>query len=195
MPNNTKFSWEYLNALLDRWRNHPVRRLANGTELICPVPHVAPEAWLHEIHGRLDYVAINALEREFKRPIPKALREFYKEANGLHLFSDEISVYGRRTSFDRNGEGTHQPYCLVTQNGAGERFPGCPNEFVFIGGYSDDGSNVAITSTESQEVLRLEPATGREIARWPSIWVWICSEADRYDALFDDEGRMKPGAG
>lgn len=184
--------WANLNAILTRWRVRGARTTAFGAELICHVPHIAPEAWLHELHAPLTEPQLCSLEARLERAIPRDIRRFFRfRANGLHLFSDSYSVHGRRWSLERIGDAAIQPYCIASTNDPRERFRGCPPEFFFFGSYSEDGSRMAYPDpSKSDEVWRVNRETGHKIAEWPDFWTWLVREATHYSALYDDCGRL-----
>ncbi len=85
----------------------------NGTLLICKVPHVAPEAWLHLIYEGLSDCELKEVEKKLGKKLPDDLYLFLKEANGMNIFSDSIGIYGNRISYAREGEESFQPYDLA----------------------------------------------------------------------------------
>ncbi|CRK83649.1 SMI1/KNR4 family protein [Neobacillus massiliamazoniensis] len=175
--------------ILEKWKEKGFRKLNNGTEIICHVPKIFPEAWLHEIYAPLTDEAINALERNVvSKKIPEVLKEFYRKMNGINLFSDVFCVNGLRTSYVRTGNESIQPYDLVTLDSG--RHKECPNSWLIFGSYSWDGSHVVMDTSESEnpKVFRIERWTTNILQEWNNFSNWLNSETSRVQTLFDENG-------
>lgn len=176
-----------VQQLLQKWTQSSRKTLSNGTELICHVPHIAPQAWLHILYAALDDNEIESLENELGQKIPSELKYFYEKYNGLNVFSDSLSIWGYRKSYERKGEGSIQPYSLVELNK--ERPTECPDSWLFFGSYSWDGSCVLFdTSKEDLKVYRCEDGTTKILSEWPNFSYWLLEEIKRLTNLFDEKG-------
>ena len=182
-------SFQEILESLKKWENAERKVLTNGTELLCHVPHVAPEAWLHIIYSGLSSDQINEFEQNFPIIFPKEYKEFLLEANGINIFSDSLSIWGLRESYQRTGEGAIQPYDLLSLND--ERPKGCPNTWLFFGSYSWDGTRVMFDLGEGSEhnkVYRCARRSTQIIQEWSSFKEWLDSEIKRLLQLFDAKG-------
>jgi hypothetical protein len=177
---------EVLSILL-AWEHLGSRRLENGAYLIGHVPHVAPEAYLHNVYAPLDDGQIDFVEENIGRTFPATMRAFYKRTNGIHLFSDALSISGHRESFVRTGDAAWQPYSIITPN-THERPENAPVDMVFFGFYSHDGSQLGM-SARSPIVWRFAPDSATPLNEWLSFDEMLILEVQRLATLFDKCGR------
>ncbi len=181
---------DYLNRvwrILESYSHLGERTLANGTRLIAPAPHVAPEAWLHQIFAPIDDQGIARLESDLGGPLPDEFTQFLMRNNGLGIFSYSISIFGLRTSFARTGDAVWQPFSLLTPN-IRERPRDAKASFCFMGAYRDDASLLYIDTTDHQ-VYRCERHSAKPLNRWDDFSTMLESETERISQLFDLEGR------
>lgn len=175
--------------ILNRWKNGGKKKLSNGTELICHVPHVAPEAWLHEIYAPLSKENIESLENAVPLKLPQEYKEFLLRTNGINIFSDSLSIWGLRKSYSRSGDEAIQPYDVISMNK--ERPKNCPDTWLFFAGYSWDGTRLFFdlsSERDSGKVYRCERYNARIIQEWPSLGEFLTSEVERLSKLFDEKG-------
>lgn len=183
-------AWEQVQCILLRWRNGGTRNLRNGATLICHVPHIAPQAWLHEIHGRLKPRRLRLLEAKIGRPLPDELKKLYTHANGLNVFSDSLTVWGWIGRLHRSGDEAYQPYSITSLHLFVERFSGCPEEFLFFGSCARGCSVVGYPSPlTSPEVWQVGRRTGTRQGTWPSLAAWLLEQTGRLAGYFDPNGR------
>jgi|SRR6185369_4004354 len=173
--------------ILDRAKPLGARTLPNGTRLIGHVPHVAPEAWLHEIFPPLHAHGIEAIERGIKRALPQDFKTFLEFANGLMLFSCSLSIYGFRTNYSRTGDDAIQPFDIITPN-TYERPKDALPSYVFIGGYRSDGSLIYIDS-DTSKVFRSARKRSIPLNEWTNLEEMLVTETIRIALLFDDRGK------
>lgn len=178
---------EKVLPILEKAKTLGERVLPNGSRLICHVPHVAPEAWLHAVYAPLLERDIISLEKQIRRPIPPVFKEFLKVANGIQIFSCSMSIDGLRANFARTGDAVWQPFSIVTPNTI-ERPKDAQESFFFIGGYEWDGSRLYIDSKTSK-VFRSESGTAKPINEWNNFEEMLVTETIRIALLFDDQGR------
>jgi hypothetical protein len=181
--------FQFIEDLVARFEHLGQRKLPNGTRLIAPAPHVAPEAWLHKIYTPLSNSELGELESELAIAIPPAYRQFLKYANGLKLFSDSLSLDGYGHDYSRTDDSREQPYSLVTAN-AFERPRDARERYFFIGGYSRDGSRLYM-DVDSLSVCRCSRKSTRPLNEWWNFSEMLSSECERLAALFDESGKKK----
>jgi len=180
-------SFGLIEQTAERARSFGFRQLPNGARLYGHVPHIAPEAWLHELHAPLAKQDITELERRIGKDFPAQLRDFFLSANGVDLFSDALSVFGKRTSYVRSGDESRQPYCIVTANTL-DRPTHAKNSHIVVGSYRNDGS-LLFVDNESGETFRTKTRSKKVLNRWDDFWGMLVDEANRLSSLFDGEGR------
>lgn len=174
---------------LKKWENVEKIVLTNETELLCHVPLVAPEAWLHILYAGLSSDQITEFEQRFPIPFPTKYKEFLLVANGINIFSDSLSIWGSRESYQRAGEGAIQPYDLLSLNN--ERPKDCPNTWIFFGSYSWDGTRVMFDlgeGTENNKVYRCARISIQVLQEWSSFDEWLDGEVERLGQIFDEKG-------
>lgn len=162
------------------------RQLANGVRLYGHVPHVAPEAWLHQVYAPLVEDDLNWIEKKIGLPISSDLRQFFQLANGVGLFSVSLSIYGKRISYVRTGDDAWQPFCIVTANTL-ERPTHAKSSQIVIGGYQDDGS-LLFLDFDDGKVFRTKNRSKKVLNRWANFWTMLLEETRRLSELFDAEG-------
>ena len=173
---------------LSRWEPAGLVELDNGARLIGHVPHVAELAYLHKIPAPLSEVQIAVLGQNLEMLLDRQLREFYSVANGLNAFSDAMSVYGLRQSYQRSDllTASSEPYCVININR--QRPKSLARSSLMVGGYSEDGSRVIIEELGSVfRCPRYDPLT--QLNWWPSFRDWLTRETVRLGLLFNDAGK------
>lgn len=174
---------------LSRWRQLGEIMLADGTRLIGRVPHVAPEAWLHQLFGPLAPEKVHDLQESLHFRFPKELADFYTLCNGLNMFSCTLCIYGRRTSYARRGEAIWQPFDIVAANTI-ERPRDSSDTMIFVGSYNWDGSLVYIDCATGRAARCARDAVC-PLSQWPSFEKMLTTEVVRIARLFDEHGRQK----
>jgi hypothetical protein len=175
---------------LEKWARLGSRTLKNGTRLIGHVPHVAPEAWLHQVFPPIKEEDLKRLERELPVPLPTDLRDFLLVNNGLNIFSTTLSIDGARPRVNiRKGDAAWQPFNILTPN-TFERPQDAEPSFLFVGGYRWDGSKVYIDVTNNK-VFRCSVDSARPLNKWGTFPEMLVAECDRIASLFDETGRKK----
>jgi hypothetical protein len=163
------------------------RALPNGTELVGHVPHIAPQAWFHQRFAPLSELDIMALEAQLGMQLPPVLRTFYAHYNGLGLFAYELSVHGRRHTYERTGDAVWQPFDLADLNGYG-RFRRRPPQQLLLSRYRRDGAWLYLDTTTGN-VYRENALSSQVEHEWPSFEVMLVAEVQRLVLLFDEQGR------
>jgi hypothetical protein len=184
-----KVEYKEIFKLLSKWEEGGFRELDNVTKMICHVPHIAPEAWLHIIYSKASNDDIFSLKNELTYGLPLEFEEFLSVSNGLNIFSDSLSIWGIRESYVRQGDEAIQPYDLISTNS--ERPEGCLDSWVFFGGYSWDGSSVMFdmkNGIESSKVYLCETDSTNIILEWESFNEWLISEINRLSQMYNISG-------
>lgn len=181
-------NFEQALTIIDKARVLGERRLENGTQLIGHIPHRGPQAYFHTVFPPLSSEGMEKIEQTIGTSLPEQYKEFLTHTNGLHLFGGEFSLDGLRRNYVRIGDEAVQPFDLHLTN-TFERPKDAANDWVFIGGYRLDGSNLYIDKLTGK-VYRSErrKATNR-LNEWPDFWTMLVSEMERLAALFDERGR------
>jgi hypothetical protein len=181
---------DYLEIVLqtiDSYKHLGERVLSNGTRLVGHVPHIAPEAWLHEVYRPLSDKEVRKAETALHCTMPAVFSDFLQRCNGLGLFSGSLSIYGLRSSYERTGDAVWQPFDISTPN-VDERPRGSKPSFLFVGGYSEDGSKLYIDNVDLK-VYRCKQRSAKPINQWPSFEAMLEGEVQRFSTLFGPDGR------
>jgi len=172
---------------LRKWSHNGVKEISNGATLICHVPHIAPQAWLHTIYAGLTDKNMDVLQENIRGILPKDYVDLLKCTNGINIFSDSLSIWGMRTSNARRGEDAIQPYDLVSLNE--EKIGRIPDKWLAFGSYSWDGSTMIYDFSKSNcKVFRCECDSVKILQEWSDLWTWLDSEIERLSLLFDENG-------
>lgn len=161
--------------------------LPDGSRLVCPVPHVAPRAWLHRIFGGLSEDEISSLDVAACRPVPSALKALYARYNGLALFSDALCIHGLRRSVTRGPAAGAQPFDIGHGN-CYERPRNLSWADCVFGSYAADGS-LLVARSDGIGIARVDKLDGSVLASWPTLEAALNQEAVRLRAQYDEHGR------
>jgi hypothetical protein len=191
MPND----WSVFDEIIDRWKPCGERILTGGSRLVCPMPQVGPEAWLHEVFAPLSAENIEVLEREVGRKIPEGLRAFYRHANGAILFANALAIYGLRRNYERVGDQAFQPYALELHNRKSERPPGLPETFLIVGRWHDiERYLICMDGGQSDHVFEFAASGLVSTKRWASLREYLDHRLETIARFFDRSGhRIRSG--
>lgn len=163
------------------------RIASNGTKLYGQVKSVGVNAWFHEIFAPLDQVGLLVIEEKIGKSIPNSFREFLSYTNGIRLFSDEITIFGKRDTYKRSGdEDIHLPYSIVTPNTI-EKPTDLKDSQIVIGSYSYNGSKVIIDCKDESILVCESENVNIEIYRANSFWDFLLSEIGRLSSFYNSE--------
>lgn len=168
------------------YRGLGYERTPGGAELIARAPHVAPEAYLHEIYPPLDAGGIREVEALLGRGLPRDFADFLSVANGCYLYSGALSIFGLRREGGRSVDESRQPFDLALPNRL-ERLKDAAAAFLFVGFYDWDGSLLYIDPA-SNRTFRCGPKSARPLNEWPDFGAMLLSEVKRLAGLFDAGG-------
>lgn len=178
--------------ILEIYKDIGVRGLDNGTRLIGHVPHVAPEAWFHQVYAPMTSQEACQLELELGFEPPSIFLDFLMRANGVRVFSGHLYICGLRANFSRRGDAAWQPFSILTPN-LDERPRNAKGTHFFVGGYQPDGSRLYI-DLSNLRVYLCSQRSAKPLHDWPSFEVMLESEVQRLSTLFDRQGRLlNPG--
>lgn len=181
--------FDKLVEILQRWTPKGERQLADGTRLICPTPHVAPEAWLHALFAALREEEVQELERRCGLPLPNDFRSFLLHANGALIFSRQIAIWGLRKSYVRTGDEAWQPFDLPSQNEGAMRPGGSPSELFFFGSEERGASWCFFDAKDASYRVGKTPREHFNPTRyWPSFWHWLLERSESLAAQYDCTG-------
>jgi hypothetical protein len=189
-------AFETVSRVVEQARSFGFRQLPNGAKLYGHVPHVAPEAWLHQLYAPLSEHDILSLEKTLGQTIPDDFREFVRHTNGISLFSGSLSIYGKRISYARSGDEAWQPFCIVTANTL-DRPAHATSRQIVVGSYRNDGSLVFLDVNDGI-AFRTKSRSREVLNRWTNLWAMLIDETCRLAGLFDacghklTDGRTTP---
>ncbi len=178
---------DIVSNVIESAKGAGIRELHEGTILVGSVPHIAEEAWLHQIFKGLSDEEIILLESQLNRKVPQPYRAFLEEMNGAIFFSGSIALYGFRENYHRDQQTIWQPFDLLTPN-VYERLADANDTYFFIGGYNWDGSLLYI-DTATNFVFRCSRDSSKPLNKWHSFEEMLKVEVNRISSLFDEKGR------
>jgi hypothetical protein len=175
---------DLLNELFN-WKQKGERLLVNGTILICKVPHIAPEAWFHIMYPKIIKQQISEIEQELSIPLPNDYKDFLLTTNGINIFSDSLRIYGKRTSYVREGDEAIQPYDLALHHTELKCY--IPDNLLVIGSYSWDGSHI-VYDLDTNQIYRCERYSSKVLNSWSNLKTFLNDEIKRLTNFFDENG-------
>jgi hypothetical protein len=180
---------EAILHVVERFQALGYRESQHGVRLFGPVPHVAPQAWLHAIPRGLTDLQIGELSRAVGKVFPAEYVEFLREINGSKLFAGALYLYGMRpAAAGRTVDSAFLPFDIVDPNRL-ESPPGLRRELLLIGGYKVDGSQLVI-DVVTGSVERISRESGARLNAWLSLREFLTDEMLRLDSLHDSSGRL-----
>ncbi|MEP2935747.1 MAG: SMI1/KNR4 family protein [Gilvibacter sp.] len=180
----------FIISELKPYEKYGTTQQQNGTKLIGKAPHIAPMAWLHSIFRSLETIEVNIIESELNTDIPKDYAEFLLFTNGLDLFNGTLSLFGRRTHYDRSDEiNNRQPFALGITNIYEKPF-NSKESYFFVGSYNWDGSLVFIDKVNNR-VHRCDRVNADILNSWSNFNDFIIAETLRLKSLHHEDGTLK----
>jgi hypothetical protein len=177
---------------MSKWSPKGEKLLSNGVRLICPTPHVAPEAWLHVHYPPLASKKIEGMEKKLGVPLPNDFKDFLRRANGVQMFSYHISIWGVRKNYARTGDEAWQPYDLVDHNFDIERPDNSPEDVVYFAG-ADGGDSWCFFefNGESYRVGKTGRHDFHPGSYWSDFGSWLLDEIRSLEMLTNSNGEME----
>jgi len=167
----------------ETWGGKVVQK--NGTIILGKVPHLGPEAWLHEIYAPLNEQEIKSLELNLKMNLSTSIKDFYRCCNGLSIFSDELRLYGYQKIFTRSIEADREPYSIILKN-VEERLKDAKKEYLFLGSYKEDGSQIIYNQLNGKVVRSERYASKKILNEWENIVIFLESEIIRLSKFYSN---------
>lgn len=176
---------------VSKWSPKGEKLLSNDVRLICPTPHVGPEAWLHVLFPPLAPEKIEEMEKVLGVPLPDNYKGFLLRANGLMLFNYRISVFGLRKDMARRGDEGWQPHDLTHHNYETERPAGSPDNVVYFGSAPDGASWCFFEfDDESYRVGKTDREHFYPASYWSDFDSWLLDEMRSSEMLYNSNGEM-----
>ncbi len=181
-------------AILNRWAHLGSRIIQRGVRVIGKTLSSIQQnkiVDMHDIYEPLDESSVLRLEAMLRKPLPPALRAFYRKANGLRIFGGELAIKGLRHDYSREltDEGMYQPVSLEYGNTI-ERPKGYNREMTFFGWYYYDASKLYARSDDKRIFMCPRRTVEPTLCEWSDFQTFLLSEAERLAALFDEEGHL-----
>ncbi len=153
-----------------------------------PPLHVGRSTGRKELHKRkllkvggayLD----ESLADDYSKIIPDEYFEFWAWTNGASLFGGHLRLLGLigTAGFNTSGE-IRGPGSMALANS--EQIEMMGNRCLCFGSYLFDGSEL-LFETGSRSVARIERGRRKLLNRWSSFWIFLTSEFERMNVLFD----------
>ena len=178
-------------TMISRWSPKGEQLLSSGVRLVCPVPHVAPEAWLHVLFPPLTKPEIEEMEKQLHALLPDDFKNFLLSANGLEMFAYTISIWGIRKSLERAGDEAWQPFNLTSHNDEADRPDGSPDAVIYFASTNGGDSWCFFEFDENNyRVGKTDRDNFQPTAYWPNFDAWLRDEMESIETVFDSEGRM-----
>lgn len=109
------YTLDDITRFLMRWSDQGVLEHENGAVFICPLPDVAPKAWLHQTLPKLNEIEIRRVSEIVGFDLPAELCQLYRSSNGLLTFEALISITGLVENLSREIEiAQFQPFSIAT---------------------------------------------------------------------------------
>ena len=141
------------------------------------------EAYTIRLYPPVDAHDFDRLMRDTNEVFHPALRSFYRTYNGLHLFNS-LGFVGIDTYMNDPGE---QPWSIYRAN-THERPKDAPDDAVFFGFYTADGSVLFMVSN-SDQVFRCKRRKAKVLTTWETFDEMVETETDRLDQEFERKKR------
>jgi hypothetical protein len=172
--------------VMSRWSSEGDKQLSSGVRLVCPTPHVAPEAWLHVLYPPAAVGDIQRAEKQLGTLLPDEYKAFLLRANGLEMFSYRLAVWGIRKNMARTGDEAWQPFDLVNHNYESNRPKASPSDFVYFGSV-DGGETWCFFESNhgSHRVGKTSRESYKPDTYWPNFGTWLRDEVRSIESVFD----------
>lgn len=145
-----------------------------GAKLVGHRPEIAPKAYAHAIFKGLEEKDISDMELGLGMQLSPMLKNFFKFANGMMIFSGSLRVLGYIPKGSNESGVYDYPSNILTPN-ISARIDGLLEDDLVVGWYKKDGSNAIVR--RNGEVSKFDVlGSGEEIQRWVDFDNWLVSE-------------------
>ncbi len=179
-----------LIELLYKYSTYGLKKCEDGSLLIGHPNYLNEDWWLVEMYPTLKDDDIKYIKKRCIPILPETYENFLRYvSNGLIFQFGSFYLYGFVPSYNRSIS-TRQPYDLFIPN-IDERdlFNNVQQNYFFIGGYSDDGSQLYIdVSTNKVHLCSENDAT--PLFSWNNFDDMLISELTRLYTLYSEDGRI-----
>lgn len=151
----------------------------NGAIRLGPLPEVGKHAFLHVLFPPLPISDIASAAHAAGINFPANYTQFLHHLNGAILFKGGLSIYGIRGDISRDPD-IRKPFDVIEANTLIKPFGGSEDSF-YIGSFDLDGAHIVMKGN-APGVVRCDPNTHDEVARWNSIQEMLISEIERLAA-------------
>jgi hypothetical protein len=174
-----------IHDVFEAWRDLGSKLLPNGTELIGRNSDGEYDGWMHAVFPRLDSERIDRIAAELGTELPVDLRRFYSACGGMILFGGLFRFFGLpmpRGLVYENGVAVDD---VVSLNHQLDSFGWKPRGAIAVASSEWDASVfVAGMGDTPEQIVRVDRATGAELARIKSIWALVADKLYRLDEMF-----------
>lgn len=175
-------------SIVDRYKTSTDQEFPCGARLVCRLPRIHQNAWLHRVMPPCSEDGIATLAPSTGTQPPRDLVAFLRCANGLSLFNRSLSVFGVRGDFSRSLEtALLLPYDLADHHVAWSRHFGRDD---FLVGACGPDVDPCVWRASDGRVDRITQQSGDVQESWPSLHEWLTTEAERYALCHDGDGRL-----
>jgi hypothetical protein len=177
-----------LVELIEEARDLGYETKPDGARLYGHVPHVGPQAWLHQLYRGLSSAEMDALIERIQRPIPPDYGWWLTQMNGMTLFSGALDFCGLVRVRSRTID-NRQPFDLFLEGEVQRRVLGAgPEMFFFATTGAGEGSRFYF-DTSCGAVHRCARDSATPLGSWSNIAEFVRVESRRLSTLFDETGR------
>lgn len=178
--------YDEILSIAMRWQHLGVEKTEDGCVFIGHQPEHGTHAYLHRFLPLLTDGEVEYLNDNLHVELNNDLKVFYRQANGVSLFSRLLSVHGyrkvlRNTDWDLM---LRQPYDLLLENE--DDYISQEKKLVKIDKYEDE---TGVYVSPDGPVFRFD-VEGNLLTKWDSFNIWLISETKRFATLFDKNGQL-----
>ncbi len=177
-----------LVELIEEARELGYETKVDGAQLYGHVPHLGPQAWLHQLYRGLDPAEMDALVQRIQRPIPPHYEWWLTQTNGMTLFSGAMDFCGLVRVHSRSID-NRQPFDLFLEGEVQRRVLGAGPELFFFATTGVGKGSRFYLDTRTGAVHRCARDSAMPLRSWSSIAELVRVESQRLSKLFDKTGR------
>lgn len=184
----TERAFRLVLAIVDRYKISTDQEFPSGARLVCRLPWIHQNAWLHRVMPPCSEDGIATLAPSTGTQPPRDLIAFLRCANGLSLFNGSLKVFGVRGDFSRSLEtALLLPYDLADHHIIWARHF-CRDDFLI--GTSGPDIDPCVWRAADGRIDRITQQSGDVQESWTSFHDWLMIEAERYATCHGTDGRL-----